>query len=87
MGPGGAAGRGNLLVWDHLVIRSSSRERGLFVGAVIIGSGKALPQLEIANDELKAVVDTNDEWIRTRTGISTLKKKEKRRCVRREFIN
>ncbi len=41
------------------------------MGAVIIGSGKALPQLEIANDELKAVVDTNDEWIRTRTGIST----------------
>lgn len=41
------------------------------MGAVIIGSGKALPQLEVANDDLRALVDTNDEWICTRTGIST----------------
>lgn len=41
------------------------------MGAVIIGSGKALPRLEVANDDLRALVDTNDEWIRTRTGIST----------------
>ncbi|WP_165060451.1 MULTISPECIES: 3-oxoacyl-ACP synthase III family protein [unclassified Adlercreutzia] len=41
------------------------------MGAVIIGSGKALPRLEVANDELKALVDTNDEWISSRTGIST----------------
>lgn len=41
------------------------------MGAVIIGSGKALPRLEVANDDLKALVDTNDEWINSRTGIST----------------
>lgn len=41
------------------------------MGAVIIGCGKSTPNLEIANDDLKALVDTNDEWIRTRTGIGS----------------
>ena len=41
------------------------------VGSAIIGCGKALPALEVENDALKAIVDTNDEWIRTRTGIET----------------
>lgn len=41
------------------------------MGATIIGVGKALPALEIENDELKKLVDTNDEWISSRTGISS----------------
>ncbi len=41
------------------------------MGSTIIGCGKSLPQLEVENDELKALVDTNDEWITTRTGIKT----------------
>lgn len=41
------------------------------MGAVIIGCGKSTPNLEIENDDLKALVDTNDEWIRTRTGIGS----------------
>lgn len=41
------------------------------MGSRIIGCGKRLPELEVANDELKALVDTNDEWISTRTGIKT----------------
>ena len=41
------------------------------MGAVIIGCGKSTPTLEIANDDLQALVDTNDEWIRTRTGIES----------------
>ncbi len=41
------------------------------MGAVIIGCGKSTPNLEIENDDLKALVDTNDEWIRTRTGIES----------------
>lgn len=39
------------------------------MGSTIIGCGKSLPKLEVENDELKALVDTNDEWISTRTGI------------------
>ena len=41
------------------------------MGCTIIGCGKALPALEVENDELAKLVDTNDEWIVTRTGISS----------------
>ncbi|WP_341788706.1 MULTISPECIES: beta-ketoacyl-ACP synthase III [unclassified Rickettsia] len=36
----------------------------------IIGCGGYLPSKIVSNDELAKFVDTNDEWIRTRTGIS-----------------
>jgi 3-oxoacyl-[acyl-carrier-protein] synthase-3 len=35
----------------------------------IIGTGKYLPQRILTNSELEKMVDTTDEWIRTRTGI------------------
>ncbi len=41
------------------------------MGCTIIGSGKYLPELEIQNDDLKALVDTDDEWISSRTGIKS----------------
>ncbi len=41
------------------------------MGCSIIGCGKALPALEVTNDELAALVDTSDEWITSRTGIKT----------------
>ncbi len=41
------------------------------MGAAIIGAGKALPSLTIKNDDLQNLVDTNDEWISTRTGIKS----------------
>ena len=41
------------------------------MGCTVIGTGKALPALEVKNDELAAIVDTNDEWITTRTGIKS----------------
>ncbi|MEG0899443.1 MAG: beta-ketoacyl-ACP synthase III [Oscillospiraceae bacterium] len=37
----------------------------------IMGMGKALPTLEITNNYLSQIVDTNDEWISSRTGIKT----------------
>lgn len=36
-----------------------------------IGVGSAAPQTRITNADLEAVVETSDEWIRTRTGISS----------------
>ncbi|MEO1021830.1 MAG: beta-ketoacyl-ACP synthase III [Bacteroidota bacterium] len=36
----------------------------------IAAVGHYLPEYRLTNKELEAVVDTNDEWIRTRTGIS-----------------
>jgi len=38
-------------------------------GATIVGTGSAIPPKIITNDDLTKQVDTNDEWIRTRTGI------------------
>jgi len=35
----------------------------------IIGTGSALPSLAVTNDMLSVFLDTNDEWISTRTGI------------------
>ncbi|MFH1683533.1 MAG: 3-oxoacyl-ACP synthase, partial [Candidatus Margulisiibacteriota bacterium] len=37
--------------------------------AKIIGVGSAVPDRIVTNDDLAKFVDTNDEWIRTRTGI------------------
>ena len=38
-------------------------------GGVISGWGSALPDRVITNDDLAAIMDTSDEWIRERTGI------------------
>lgn len=35
----------------------------------IIGTGSYLPKAVVTNDDLAKVMDTSDEWIRTRTGI------------------
>lgn len=37
--------------------------------AGLLGLGKALPQKKVTNKMLEDVVDTSDEWIRSRTGI------------------
>jgi 3-oxoacyl-[acyl-carrier-protein] synthase-3 len=37
--------------------------------AHIVGWGKYVPQKVLTNDDLSRMVDTSDEWIRTRTGI------------------
>ena len=37
--------------------------------ARFIGTGVALPERVVTNDELSQSMDTSDEWIRTRTGI------------------
>ncbi len=44
------------------------------IGINILGTGGYKPALEITNDDMAKIVETNDEWIRTRTGIS-------RRCL------
>lgn len=37
--------------------------------AHIVGWGMAVPENVLTNEDLEAIVETNDEWIRTRTGI------------------
>ncbi|NEO83611.1 MAG: ketoacyl-ACP synthase III, partial [Spirulina sp. SIO3F2] len=38
-------------------------------GVAIVGSGSAIPETTLTNEQLSQVVETSDEWIRTRTGI------------------
>jgi len=38
-------------------------------GATILGTGSYLPEKVLTNADLEKIVDTTDEWIRTRTGI------------------
>ena len=40
-----------------------------FCASSIIGTGSYMPEKVLTNDELSKIVDTNDEWITTRTGI------------------
>lgn len=37
----------------------------------VVGTGKYLPEKVLTNQELEQMVDTSDEWIRTRTGIES----------------
>ncbi|MBL8718584.1 MAG: 3-oxoacyl-ACP synthase, partial [Myxococcales bacterium] len=39
------------------------------MGLVIAGTGRHLPETVVTNADLGRVMDTNDEWIRQRTGI------------------
>ena len=46
------------------------------MGFNILGTGSALPELRVSNDELSEFLDTSDAWIFTRTGI-----KDRRVCT------
>jgi len=42
----------------------------LLQGMALVGCGSAVPTASVSNDALSARVETNDDWIRTRTGIT-----------------
>ena len=39
------------------------------MGSRIVSTGRATPRTAVSNDDLSRLIDTSDEWIRTRTGI------------------
>lgn len=39
------------------------------MGTVVLGTGSYLPSKRLTNDDLEKMVETNDEWITSRTGI------------------
>ena len=43
----------------------------MFIRSKLIGFGHCLPKKILTNDDLSNMVETSDEWIRTRTGICT----------------
>jgi 3-oxoacyl-[acyl-carrier-protein] synthase-3 len=46
------------------------------INSKIIGVGHYVPKLIVTNDDLSKIVDTNDEWIYSRTGIKERRKVE-----------
>ena len=42
----------------------------MYIRSEMIGFGRYLPEKILTNDDLSHMVETNDEWIRTRTGIA-----------------
>uniref|UniRef100_P49244 Beta-ketoacyl-[acyl-carrier-protein] synthase III A, chloroplastic n=1 Tax=Cuphea wrightii TaxID=35942 RepID=FABH1_CUPWR len=54
---------------DRQSLGDSRSPRLVSRGCKLIGSGSAIPSLQISNDDLAKIVDTNDEWISVRTGI------------------
>jgi 3-oxoacyl-[acyl-carrier-protein] synthase-3 len=53
-------------VLEHTV---SPRSPSDLRGVAVVGTGRALPSTNVSNDALCALVDTSDDWIRSRTGI------------------
>ena len=41
------------------------------MGAVVLGTGSCIPKRVLSNHDLEKMVETSDEWITSRTGIST----------------
>lgn len=41
------------------------------MGIRILGTGSYTPDFQVTNEDMAKIVETNDEWIRTRTGIGT----------------
>lgn len=39
------------------------------IGIAVTGSGSAVPDSRLTNEDLSQVVETSNDWIRTRTGI------------------
>ncbi|KAM7260071.1 hypothetical protein ACFE04_015812 [Oxalis oulophora] len=50
-------------------IQSKGMPRFVSKGCKFVGCGSATPSLQVSNDDLSKIVDTNDEWIALRTGI------------------
>lgn len=50
------------------------------IQAAVTAVGGYVPDYRLTNSELEKMVDTNDEWIRTRTGI------EERRILDRKSV-
>ena len=40
------------------------------IGIRICGTGSSVPTRTVTNDDMATIVETSDEWISTRTGIS-----------------
>ncbi|CAN2041973.1 Beta-ketoacyl-(acyl-carrier-protein) synthase III [Candidatus Magnetomoraceae bacterium gMMP-15] len=60
-----------LQVWktSGIQIQNPPKKQGELMRAIITGVGHYVPERKLTNNDLEKMVDTNDEWITTRTGI------------------
>src|SRR5919108_1242097 len=49
--------------------RYENQDENPMIRTRFLGTGLAVPDRVVTNDELSQLMDTTDEWIRTRTGI------------------
>lgn len=54
-------------------VRRSAHNGHRETGCKLIGVGSSVPEKRLTNADLEKLVETNDEWIRTRTGIRLVK--------------
>jgi len=75
----------HVLVWNGLATRAtigwcrgSARNRTVHAkassktwesGCKLVGCGSSVPETVLTNQDMEKLVETNDEWIRSRTGI------------------
>lgn len=60
------------------MIEELNQKVGVTINIGVLGTGKYVPPLIYSNDDLATMVDTSDEWIKSRTGI------EQRRIAQNE---
>ena len=58
-----------VLVLVSRVGRSKRYSLVIWAGCKLAGSGSSVPEAVLSNTDLEKLVDTNDEWIASRTGI------------------
>ena len=46
-----------------------THDRGSLMKTIITGTGIGIPANLVRNDALAKIMDTSDEWIRTRSGV------------------
>ena len=56
------------------------------IQAAITAVGGYVPEDKLTNFDLEKMVDTNDEWIRTRTGISERRIQKEKNKPTEDFI-
>jgi hypothetical protein len=57
------------LAGHHRYLRGVHARAGSFTSCKLSGVGSSVPETVLSNEELSQIVDTNDDWIATRTGI------------------
>jgi 3-oxoacyl-[acyl-carrier-protein] synthase-3 len=59
----------SIRTWAHRRCLQPTSAAAVQQGVRLMGSGSSVPEKFLTNDDLAKLVDTNDDWITTRTGI------------------